>query len=89
MPVGASGGRVVYRKSMLEAIGYDGCRPTTTASSRWPKSCTPPARRCGLALGNAVGDGNAWCNWLIWAFGGRMVDDEDNLTIDSPETVRR
>ena len=44
-------------------------------------------RPIGLALGNAVGDGNAWCNWVVWAHGGAMIDEEDNVTINSPETI--
>ena len=38
----------------------------------------------GMALGNATGDG-LWCNWLIWAFGGKLVDEKNRVVIDSPE----
>jgi multiple sugar transport system substrate-binding protein len=34
----------------------------------------------GLALGNAVGDGNGWCHWLVWSFGGKMVDENRRTT---------
>lgn len=87
MPVGASGGRVVYRKSMLDAVGYDGVPVDTDGFLAMAKELQAAGTPMGLALGNAVGDGNAWCNWLVWAFGGRMSDDEGNLAIDSPETV--
>jgi len=87
MPVGASGGRVVYRKSMLEAIGLDGVPADTDGFLAMAKDLQAAGTPMGLALGNAVGDGNAWCNWLVWAFGGRMADDEGKLAIDSPETV--
>ena len=40
-----------------------------------------------LALGNATGDG-LWCNWLIWAFGGKLVDQNNKVVIDSPETQK-
>jgi multiple sugar transport system substrate-binding protein len=42
----------------------------------------------GFALGNAVGDGNSWTHWLVWAFGGRMVDEKNNVVINSPETIK-
>jgi len=87
MPVGASGGRVVYRKSMLDAVGYDGVPVDTDGFLAMAKELKAAGTPIGFALGNAVGDGNAWCNWLVWAFGGRMSDDEGNLAIDSPETV--
>jgi multiple sugar transport system substrate-binding protein len=41
---------------------------------------------CGFALGNAVGDANAWCYWLVWAHGGMMVDEKNNVVINSKET---
>jgi multiple sugar transport system substrate-binding protein len=42
----------------------------------------------GLALGNAVGDANGWCHWLVWSFGGKMVDENDQVVINSPETIK-
>ena len=44
---------------------------------------TPP----GFALGNATGDANVWCHWLVWSHGGKMVDEKSNVVISSPETV--
>jgi multiple sugar transport system substrate-binding protein len=44
---------------------------------------TPP----GFALGNATGDSNGWCHWLLWAFGGKMVDEQNRLAINSKETA--
>jgi multiple sugar transport system substrate-binding protein len=41
----------------------------------------------GFALGNATGDG-LWCNWLMWAFGGQLVDKSNKVVIDSPETMK-
>ena len=41
----------------------------------------------GMALGNATGDG-LWCNWLVWAFGGKLVDANNKVVIDSPETAK-
>ena len=41
----------------------------------------------GFALGNAVGDGNSWTHWLVWAHGGKMVDENNKVVINSPETI--
>jgi multiple sugar transport system substrate-binding protein len=41
----------------------------------------------GFALGNASGDGNVWTHWLLWAFGGKMVDEKNNVVINSKETI--
>ncbi len=44
---------------------------------------TPP----GFALGNATGDANTWCHWLVWALGGKLVDTKNKVVINSPETI--
>ena len=41
----------------------------------------------GMALGNATGD-SGWTHWLIWAFGGTLVDKNNKVVIDSPETIK-
>src|SRR3546814_8570063 len=41
-----------------------------------------------MALGNAVGDGNGWTHTILWGFGGKMVDDDGQVVLDSPETVQ-
>ena len=45
------------------------------------------SKPCGFALGNAVGDSNAWCHWVVWAHGGKMVDDHNKVVINSKETL--
>ena len=30
----------------------------------------------------------AWAHWLFWSFGGQLVNDKNQVTIDSPETVK-
>src|SRR6266480_4374506 len=42
----------------------------------------------GFALGHATGDANTWCHWLVWTFGGKLVDTKNNVVINSPETLR-
>ena len=41
----------------------------------------------GFALGNAVGDGNGFAQWLIWSHGGYLVDEAGKVAINSKETV--
>lgn len=41
----------------------------------------------GFALGNAVGDCNTWTHTILWGFGGNMVDENNNVVLNSPETV--
>jgi multiple sugar transport system substrate-binding protein len=87
IPLGASGSMMVYRESMVKAAGFDSFPKDTDGFLKLceglHKNGTPP----GMALGNATGDG-VWCNWLVWAFGGKMVDKNNKVVIDSPETLK-
>ncbi len=87
MPMGASGGRICYRKSMLGELGYDTVPTDVDGFLEMNQKLHASGVPGGLALGNAVGDANAWCHWLIWAFGGAMVDENDQVIINSPDTV--
>ena len=42
----------------------------------------------GFALGHATGDANGWVHWLLWAHGGYLVDKNDKIIINSPETAK-
>ena len=87
MPVGASGGRIVYRKSMIEAAGFSEVPTDVDGFLEMSTALQANGTPMGLALGNAPGDGNAWTHWLVWAHGGKMADDDNNLIINSPETI--
>jgi multiple sugar transport system substrate-binding protein len=87
IPMGAAGSCMVYRESHVKAAGFDAF-PKDTAG--FLKLCqglkangTPP----GFALGNATGDANQWCHWLLWAFGGKLVDTGNKVVIESPQTI--
>jgi multiple sugar transport system substrate-binding protein len=44
---------------------------------------TPP----GMSFGHAVGDANTLVHWLLWSFGGKMVDQSGIVVIDSSQTL--
>ena len=51
------------------------------------KALKAKARRA--AWRSATRPATAWCNWLIWTFGGKLGRRKDNKgRIDSPETLR-
>ena len=87
LPFGASGGPLVWRKSALTEVGVQ-TPPDDHAAfldlCRKLKAANKPA---GFALGNAVGDGNGFANWLIWSHGGFLVDEDNNVAINSRNTI--
>lgn len=87
IPLGASGGRLVYRKSWLNEAGYDEMPTDLDGFLQLCKKLKETGHPAGFALGNAVGDANGWVAWVLWAHGSAMVDENDQVIIDSPETV--
>jgi multiple sugar transport system substrate-binding protein len=87
MPIGASGGRVVYRKSWVNEAGFEEVPRDLDGFLRLCQGLKKTGHPAGFALGNAVGDGNAWCYWALWAHGGAVVDENDQPILDSKETV--
>ena len=88
VPLGVAGVCMVYRQSAIKAAGFDAFPKDTDGFLKLCKALkeknTPP----GFALGNATGDGNTWCQWLVWSFGGKLVDTNNKVVIDSPETIK-
>jgi multiple sugar transport system substrate-binding protein len=87
IPLGAAGARIVYRVSALKEVGFDAWPGDFDGMLKLTQALAAKGKPGGLALGNAVGDGNTWCHWLVWSFGGKMVDENDQVVINSPETI--
>ena len=87
VPMGAGGGKVCWRKSAVNQAGFDSIPKDHAGFLALLKKLKEIGKPGGFALGNAIGDGNGWCHWLVWSHGGKMVDDKDNVVINSPETI--
>jgi multiple sugar transport system substrate-binding protein len=87
VPLGAAGSMMVYRESALKAAGFDSFPKDTDGFLKMMKAVKDKGTPGGMALGNATGDG-LWCNWLMWAFGGQLVDKNNKVVIDSAETLK-
>lgn len=87
LPLGAGGNCMNYRTSHLKATGFKEFPKDTDGFLKLCKALKKNGTPPGFALGNATGDANGWCHWLIWAFGGKMVDEQNRLAINSKETA--
>ena len=85
--MGILGGCITYRRSMVEAAGFKEIPTDLPNFLKLLQSLKAKGTPCGFALGNAVGDANAWCHWVVWAHGGRMVDENNKVVINSKETI--
>ena len=88
IPLGCAGNCMVYRESHVKAAGFSSFPRDTDGFLKLMKALKEKGTPGGFALGNATGDGNVWTHWLIWAFGGKMVDQNNKVVINSPETIR-
>ena len=87
VPLGASGAIMVYRQSMLKAAGFTSFPKDVDSFLKMFQALQAKGTPGGMALGNATGD-SGWTHWLIWAFGGSIVDKNNKVVINSPETIK-
>ena len=88
VPLGCAGNAIVYRESAVKAAGFQGVPKDTDGFLALMKGLKEKGMPGGFALGNATGDGNTWTHWLVWAFGGKLVNEKNQVVIDSPETIK-
>ena len=87
VPLGASGAIMVYRQSMLKAAGFNTFPKDVDSFLKMFQALHAKGTPGGMALGNATGD-SGWTHWLMWAFGGSIVDKNNKVIINSPETIK-
>ncbi len=87
VPLGCAGNAIVYRQSHVKAAGFNEFPKDNDGFLRLMKALKDKGTPGGFALGNATGD-QAWTQWLVWSFGGKLVDQNNKVVINSPETIK-
>jgi multiple sugar transport system substrate-binding protein len=87
IPFGASFGPLIYRKSTLQQIGYDKVPDDMAGVLDVVKKLKAAGKPAGFALGNAVGDGNGFADWILWSHGASLLDEKGEVIINSKETI--
>jgi len=88
IPVATIGGYMNYRKSSMDKAGFKTFPtdfPTFLELMKALKKNNTPG---GFPLGHASGDANAWLHWMLWGHGGYLIDKNDKVIINSPETAK-
>jgi multiple sugar transport system substrate-binding protein len=88
IPVAYNGNVINYRQSMIEKAGFKEIPKDTAGFLELMKGLKDKSVPGGFALGRASGDGNAWVHWALWSQGANLVDKNDKVVINSPETVK-
>jgi multiple sugar transport system substrate-binding protein len=88
IPICINGNLLNYRMEASKKAGFAKFPATTDEFLAYAKAMKAQNTPGGMALGHASGDGNAWVHWCLWAFGGNLVDKDDKVIINSPETAK-
>lgn len=88
LPIAINGGYINYRISSMKAAGFSSFPDKTDGLLELCKALKAKGTPSGFALGHASGDANAWIHWLLWSHGGFLVDKNDKVIINSPETAK-
>jgi multiple sugar transport system substrate-binding protein len=80
VPIGCPVACLNYRTIWLKEAGFDAFPKDMQGLLNVCKALKQKGHPPGFALGRAVGDGNVWVHWMLWAFGGKAVE-QDNRTI--------
>jgi len=87
IPVCYTGSLMNYRISSMKKAGFQKFPQTTAELLEYAKAMKRNNTPGGMAFGHASGDGNTWIHWCLWAHGGNVVDKNDKVVINTPETV--
>jgi len=88
LPLATIGNAIVYRDSMVKAAGFSEFPKDTAGLLELAKALKAKGTPLGFTHGHGVGDGNNYAHWLLWSHGGKMVDENGKVAINSPETLK-
>ncbi|MDE2378729.1 ABC transporter substrate-binding protein [Bradyrhizobium sp.] len=88
IPVAATGGLVNYRISAMEKAGHKTFPKDLAGFADLVKAMNKNGTPGGMAIGHASGDANGWLHWALWAHGGNLIDKNNKVIINSPETAK-
>lgn len=87
LPIGGTAGPLVWRKSAVNAVGYQTPPNDLPGFLEMCRKLRQAGKPSGFALGNAVGDGNGFANWLMWSHGASITDEAGAVSVNKPETL--
>ena len=86
LPMGGTTGPCNYRISWVKEAGFEKIPNDLDQFLTLCRNLKKNGHPCGFALSHAPGDAPAYANWLLWAHGGKLVDEDGQVTLDTKET---
>ena len=87
VPWTVGGGLIAYRKSWLDEVGYSTFPETWDAFRDAGKKLKAKGRPIGQTAGHTFGDAPGWWYPFLWSFGGKEVEADGKVVLNSKETV--
>lgn len=87
IPVACTGALINYRISSMEKAGFKEFPKDNAGFLELCKGLSKNGTPAGMAVGHASGDANTWMHWALWSHGGYLVDKNDKVIVNSPETL--
>ena len=81
------GGANVYRKDIFEEVGIPGPPDTWDEYLEAGKKLKHFGMPVGQSLGHTFGDAPGFAYTLLWCFGGKEVDEDGRVALNSKETA--
>jgi multiple sugar transport system substrate-binding protein len=88
LPLGASGALLNYRVSWVKEAGFDKFPTNFDDYLKLCQALQKNGHPAGFALSHATGDSETWMHNVLWGFGGKLVDEKNQVVINSPETIK-
>ncbi|MBV8094514.1 MAG: extracellular solute-binding protein, partial [Acetobacteraceae bacterium] len=87
IPMGGARGPCNYRISWVKQAGFEKIPDDLDQFLTLCRKLKELGHPAGLALGNAVGDANAYANWLLWSHDAYLTEEDGAIAINRPQTV--
>ena len=88
IPVAATGALINYRVAAMEKAGHKEFPKDLGGFADLVKGLNKNGTPAGMAIGHASGDANTWLHWALWSHGGNLIDANNKVVINSPETAK-
>lgn len=88
IPIAFNGGYMNYRIKAMNDAGFKEFPKDTAGFLELCKAMKAKNTPAGFAMGHATGDGNAWLHWVLWSHGAYLIDKDNKVSINSPETAK-
>src|SRR5262245_3364086 len=87
LPFGATAGPLIYRKSILQSVGFDKVPEDHAGILDLCQKLQKAGKPAGFALGNAKGDGNGFASWALWSHNASVLSEDGDVVNNSQETI--